>query len=169
MSVNHTRKIVYLGLMVGIAMGLHIFESIIPIPTPVPGAKLGLANIAALYVIIRFGSKEATAVTIVRTVLGSMFGAGLFTPTFYLSFFAGLVSTLAMGICYRLWSKHFSIIGLSTLGALIHNLTQLTVVSFMYDHIGYFTTLPYLLFFALPTGFFVGIVTQQLVNKIPSH
>ena len=84
MSVNHTRKIVYLGLMVGIAMGLHIFESIIPIPTPVPGAKLGLANIAALYVIIRFGSKEATAVTIVRTVLGSMFGAGLLRLLFIL-------------------------------------------------------------------------------------
>lgn len=82
MTVNRTNKVVYLGLMVGIAMGLHIFESLIPIPTPVPGAKLGLANIAALYVIIRFGYKEAVAVTIVRTFLGSMFGAGLFTPTF---------------------------------------------------------------------------------------
>ena len=41
MTVNRTNKVVYLGLMVGIAMGLHIFESLIPIPTPVPGASLG--------------------------------------------------------------------------------------------------------------------------------
>lgn len=166
MTVNRTNKVVYLGLMVGIAMGLHIFESLIPIPTPVPGAKLGLANIAALYVIIRFGYKEAVAVTIVRTFLGSMFGAGLFTPTFFLSFFGGLTSTLVMGICYQLWSKHFSVIGLSTLGAFTHNTTQLAVACFMYEQIGFFYLLPYLLFFAIPTGFFVGIVTQQLVKKI---
>ena len=59
MNTNRTSKLVYLGLMVGIAMALHIAESLIPIPTPVPGAKLGLANIAALYVIVKFGPKEA--------------------------------------------------------------------------------------------------------------
>ena len=164
MTVNRTNKVVYLGLMVGIAMGLHIFESLIPIPTPVPGAKLGLANIAALYVIIRFGYKEAVAVTIVRT-FGSMFGAGLLHLLF-LSFFGGLTSTLVMGICYQLWSKHFRVSGLSTLGAFTHNTTQLAVACFMYEQIGFFYLLPYLLFFAIPTGFFVGIVTQQLVKKI---
>lgn len=70
-----------------------------------------------------------------------------------------------MGICYQLWSKHFSVIGLSTLGAFTHNTTQLAVACFMYEQIGFFYLLPYLLFFAIPTGFFVGIVTQQLVKK----
>lgn len=166
MNTNRTSKLVYLGLMVGIAMALLIAESLIPIPTPVPGAKLGLANIAALYVIVKFGPKEAVVVTVLRTFLGSLFGAGLFTPTFFLSFFGGLISTIVMGVGFQLFANQFSIIGLSVLGALTHNLTQLAVASLMFEQIGFFYLLPYLLFYALPTGFFVGIVTQQLIRKI---
>jgi len=164
MTDSKVRRMVYLGLMVAIAMALHIFESLIPLPTPVPGAKLGLANIVTLYVIIRFGCKEAITVTVIRTTLGAMFGSGLFTPTFFLSFFGGLVSALLMSLVYGLWPTKFSIIGVSLLGALAHNVTQLAVASMMYEQLGFFYLLPYLLFFALPTGFFVGIVTQQMVK-----
>ncbi|MDI9420576.1 MAG: Gx transporter family protein [Bacillota bacterium] len=166
MKVNRTSRLVYLGLMVGVAMALHIIESIIPIPTPIPGAKLGLANTAALFVIVRFSPKDAVIVTVLRTFLGSLYGAGLFTPTFYLSFFGGVISTIVMGIGYWLFRKHISVIGLSVLGALTHNVTQLTVASLMLEQIGFFALMPYLLFYALPTGFFVGIVTQLLTQKI---
>ena len=91
---------------------------------------------------------------------------GLFTPTFFLSFFGGLISTIVMGVGFQLFANQFSIIGLSVLGALTHNLTQLAVASLMFEQIGFFYLLPYLLFYALPTGFFVGIVTQQLIRKI---
>ncbi|HOB07947.1 MAG: Gx transporter family protein [Limnochordia bacterium] len=166
MSTNRTSKLVYLGLMVGIALALHIIESLLPIPAPIPGAKLGLANIAALYVIIRMGTKESVCVTVLRTILGALYGAGLFAPTFLLSFFGGLVSTVVMGLGFSVFQKQFSIIGLSVLGAVTHNVAQLAVASFMFEQIGFFYYLPYLLFYALPTGFFVGIVTQQLAKKI---
>jgi len=166
MNNSRTSKLVYLGLMVGIALALHIIESFLPIPAPVPGAKLGLANIAALYVIIRMGTRDAVIVTILRTTLGALYGAGLFAPTFLLSFAGGVVSTLVMGICHRVFGKHFSIMGLSVLGAVTHNVAQLAAACLMFEQIGFFYYLPYLLFYALPTGFFVGIVTQQLARKI---
>lgn len=164
MGYNGSRKIVYLGLMVGLAMGLQIFESLIPIPTPVPGAKLGLANIISLFVIIKFGIKEAVSITVIRTFLGSLFMGTLFAPTFFLSFFGGIVSALLMGICHKLFGKHFSIIGISVLGSITHNVTQLTIASLMFDEFGFFYLLPYLLAFGIPTGFFVGIVTKQLLR-----
>ncbi|MGB3985588.1 MAG: Gx transporter family protein, partial [Limnochordia bacterium] len=89
-----------------------------------------------------------------------------FAPTFLLSFFGGLVSTVVMGLGFSVFQKQFSIIGLSVLGAVTHNVAQLAVASFMFEQIGFFYYLPYLLFYALPTGFFVGIVTQQLAKKI---
>ena len=161
MSAKNVRRVIYLGLMVGIAISLHIFESIIPLPTPVPGAKLGLANIVALLTILQFGLKEAILVSVIRTFLGSLFNGTLLGPTFYLSLFGGLVSTVVMGLSYKVFNKYFSLIGVSLLGSITHNLTQLSVASIMFSNIGFFYLLPYLLFFALPTGFFVGIVTTR--------
>lgn len=164
MGYNGSRKIVYLGLMIGLAMSLQIFESLIPIPTPVPGAKLGLANIITLFVIVRFGCKEAIVITVIRTFLASLFMGTLFAPTFFLSFFGGLVSAVMMGMCRKLFGKHFSLIGISVLGAITHNVIQLLIASLMLDEFGFFYLLPYLLLFGIPTGFFVGIVTTQMLR-----
>ncbi len=166
MESSNARRIVYLGLMTGLSMGLHIFESMIPVPTNlvVPGAKLGLANIVSLYVIMNFGTKDAVIVAVLRTVLTSLMAGTFLTVTFFFSFFGGLVSALVMGIAYKLFGKHFSMIGISLLGALTHNLTQLLVAAVFIENIGILLYLPYMLLFAVPTGIFVGIVTNQ-VNK----
>lgn len=158
------RKIVHLGLLVSIAMALNLFESIIPLPAPIPGAKLGLANIVTLFVIARFGIKEAVILVALRTFLVSLFSGSLLTPTFFLSFSGGIASSLIMGIVYMLGKKHFSLIGISLLGALTHNVTQLAVAALMLSGIGFFYLLPYLTFYAIPTGLFVGLVTTQMLK-----
>ncbi len=165
--MNHkskTRKLVYLGLMVGMAMGLHIFESMIPIPAPFPGAKLGLANIVTLFVIVNFGPKEAVMVTIMRTLLGSLMTGTFFNITFFLSFAGGVTSSLVMGVAYQFLRDNFSLVGISVLGALTHNVVQVAVAAYFVSTAGIFFYLPYLLLFALPTGFFVGMVTKQMLR-----
>lgn len=164
MAYSSTRRIVYLGLTTGLALGLHIFEALIPMPTDllVPGFKLGLANIVSLYVIMNFGTKDAVVVSILRTILGSLMSGTFLTVTFFFSFFGGLVSAIVMGILYKYGSKYFSMLGISLAGALTHNLTQLLVAAFVIQKMGIFGYLPYMLFFALPTGAFVGLVTAQV-------
>lgn len=166
MAYSKTQRVVYLGLTTGLALGLHIFEALIPMPTDllVPGFKLGLANIVSLYVIMNFGTRDAIVVSILRTVLGSLMSGTFMTVTFFFSFFGGLVSTIVMGLLFRFGSKHFSMLGISLAGALTHNLAQLLVAAFVIQSMGIFGYLPYMLFFALPTGAFVGLVTAQ-VNK----
>lgn len=162
MQRSQARKVVFLGLMIGLAMGLHIFESLLPMPYLFPGAKLGLANIVSLFVIINYGFREALFVTIVRTVLGSLMAGTFFNITFFLSFSGGVFSTLVMGFLYVFVSEHLSLMGLSVLGAISHNLAQIAVAAYIVGTVGIIVYLPYLLVFAVPTGFFVGIVTGQL-------
>lgn len=164
MAYSNTRRVVYLGLTTGLALGLHIFEALIPLPTDliIPGFKLGLANIVSLYVIMNFGTKDAVMVSILRTILGSLMSGTFMTVTFFFSFSGGVVSALLMGLLYKYGSKFFSMLGISLIGALSHNIAQLVVASFVIRTAGIFGYLPYMLFFALPTGAFVGFVTAQV-------
>ena len=166
MAYSHTRRIVYLGLATGLALGLHIFEALIPMPTDVmlPGVKLGLANIVTLYVIMNFGIKDGIVVSILRTLLGSLMSGTFMTPTFYFSFSGGLLSAIIMGLLYKYGSKYFSMMGISLVGALTHNLAQLGVAALMIEQSLIVMYLPVMLFAALPTGAFVGLVTGR-VNK----
>jgi heptaprenyl diphosphate synthase len=163
---SRTRRVVYLGLATGLAMALHIFEGIIPMPTDliVPGFKLGLANIITLYVVVNFGMRDAISVSILRTTLGSLLGGTFMTPTFFFSFAGGLASAIVMALFYKYGSRLFSMLGISLIGAVTHNVAQLMVASVVIETVSIFAYLPYMLFFALPTGAFVGLVTGQ-VNK----
>lgn len=164
MTHSNTRRVVYLGLTTGLALGLHIFEALIPLPTDlvVPGFKLGLANIVSLYVIMNFGTKDAVTVAILRTILGSLLSGTFMTVTFFFSFSGAIVSSLIMGFLYKYATKYFSMLGISLIGALTHNLAQLIVASFVIQTWGIFSYLPYMLVFALPTGAIVGLVTAQV-------
>lgn len=166
MAHSNTRRVVYLGLATGLALGLHIFEAMIPMPTDlvVPGFKLGLANIVTLYVIMNFSVRDALAVSILRTVLGSLLSGTFMTVTFFFGFAGGLISAVVMGLFYKYGSRYFSMLGISLVGAVTHNLAQLSVAALVIRTAGIFGYLPYMLFFALPTGAFVGLVTGK-VNK----
>ncbi len=165
MSISNTQKTIHLGLMVGLAMGLHVFESFLPLPYLFPGAKLGLANIVTLYVIVSFGIKEAVLISVLRTVLGSLLIGTLLNITFFLGFFGGLASALVMGILHHLFRDHVSLVGISIIGALTHNITQVGVAAYFLGTLGFFFYLPYLLIFSLPTGLFVGVATAGLLRK----
>lgn len=171
MAKGAAHRPVYLGLASGLALGLHLFEALIPLPTElvVPGFKLGLANIVSLYVLLNFGIKEALSVSVLRTVLGSLLSGTFMTVTFFFSFFGGLVSTLIMGLLLQFASAYFSVLGISLAGALAHNLTQLTVAALVVRTAGIFGYLPYMLFFALPTGAFVGLVAWQVQKRFPKQ
>ena len=77
---NNTRRLTYLALTVSFALILSFIESRIPAFVAIPGVKMGLANIAVIFTLYKFGIKEAAAVSLVRVVLVSMlFG----TPILY--------------------------------------------------------------------------------------
>lgn len=156
--MTKTRKLTLLSILIAQALVLHIIEGMLPVPMPVPGVKLGLANIITFITIILFGIKEALIVVVGRTFLGSLLGGTFLTFLFSLS--GGLLSTLMMAWVYKRGGKLFSIPSISILGAVFHNIGQIAVASMVIANINLFFYLPVLIFSGVTTGLFIGLIVQ---------
>lgn len=163
--MSSVKKIVLLGLLISQALVLSIIESWIQIPVPVPGVKLGLANIITVVVIVYFGFREALTVVIVRCVLTSFFGGGGWM-FFFFSAAGGILSTMIMSILYKTGRNKFSLTGISIAGAITHNIGQLLVAAFFMRDLAVAVYLPVLLVSGCIMGFFVGFVSNLLVNAL---
>ncbi|WP_455542889.1 Gx transporter family protein [Intestinibacter sp.] len=159
-----TKKMVFLGLMVGYSLILYILETYIPNPFIVffPGAKLGLTNIVTLVSLLIFGFKETFIIVTVRVILSSIFAG----PISYLLFSVGgaYLSLILMYLVSRV--KRFSTVGVSIVGAIGHNIGQLLVASVLVENLLMITYLPFMLVTSLVTGFFVGLVSQFCYSKM---
>jgi len=158
-----------IALLVALACVLQIIESLIP--HPIPGLRLGLANIITLIALVNLGFGYALEITILRTLLSSFMVGTFMSPAFILSFSAGLTSTLIMGLLYWLsrLSRYrlFSIVGISIAGALLHNLVQLYLAYLiLVKHPGIFVFLPWLCIGAVFTGWVTGIIAGKVCSML---
>lgn len=68
-------------MLAAFALVLSYVETFIPLPIPIPGAKIGLANIAILIALETTGAKSAFAIAVIKTlVTGFMFGSPVMIP-----------------------------------------------------------------------------------------
>lgn len=155
---------VILSLLVSQALVLHVIERMIPVPIPIPGVKLGLANVISLFTIIIFGWKESMLVVFLRTILGSFFGGGV--SSFLYSFTGGILSTIMMALLYKYFKNVFSIIAISVVGAVFHNVGQILIASLVVSNINLFYYLPVLLISAVITGIFIGLTVQYTMKPL---
>lgn len=165
--MNNIKKLIFLSLLVALGLVLSILESFIPLPFIAPGAKLGLANIIVLSTLIIFGYKDALIVAILRSITFSL-ATGSITSLFY-SLTGSLLSLIAMYFAYRFLSNLFSIIGISIIGAVFHNIGQIGVASIIMQNIKIFSYLPVMNLVSLFTGYFVGLsalYTTKYLSKI---
>jgi len=163
-----TRSTILLGLLIAIAGILHIVESWLPLPLPLPGAKLGLANVISLVALVCFGWRQALCVAIGRVLLGSAFSGVLLGPTFVMSLSGAVGSLLVMGYAWHYWRPYLSIIGISVLGSFVHNTIQLSIASLLVSSYGVLWYLPWLTLFALPTGIATGMCAAVFLNRADS-
>ncbi|MFW6007359.1 MAG: Gx transporter family protein [Halanaerobiales bacterium] len=167
--MTKTKKIIIIGLLVGIGLVLNIVESMIPMSFVVPGAKLGLSNVVNLIGLVIFGFVGGFQIFLLRVILGSLLIGTFMTITFYLSFVGGLLGYLMMGFVYYVFKDKFSLLGISVIGAVFHNIGQIITAYILIDNPGIFYYLPYLVLLAIPTGIGVGLVTLFTVDYLPSR
>jgi len=160
-----TRRLTMTAILVGLASVLHAVEALMPLPYVVPGAKLGLANIVALYAVMSLGLGQALAISFLRTLLGGLMSGTFLNFGYYLSTSGALVSTLVMYAIYRMGQGRISVVGVSVAGAFTHNLVQLLVAALLMQQTGVLFYLPALLLFAIPTGIFIGLVAARLMRS----
>ena len=92
------------------AIGLHIFEAVIP--SPLPGVKPGIANIVTLYVLYEYGFATAAWVSLLRVFASSLLLGQFLSPTFVLSLCGAIFSLGALFFAQHLPKKYFSAITL---------------------------------------------------------
>ena len=160
-----TRKLVQLAMLTSLGLALHIIEGIIPNPFMgiAPGAKLGLANIIGLITLVIYGFRYALTVNLLRCFIAGM-ASGAITSMMY-SMAGAFTSTVLMWFAYRYFKKYLSLIGVSVLGALGHNIAQLTVAAIIINNIRIFTYLPIMMLTSIFTGIFIGLTANFTVTK----
>lgn len=155
-------RVTRLALLIAVGAVLHWLEATVPAPIPVPGAKLGLANIVTLYAIVVWGFSGGLYVAAGRSVLGSLIGGTFGTVGFAMSFFGAVVSAAVMWLMFKL---PVGPLGVSIVGALAHNMTQLTVFALITRYAGVFFYTPYLVLLALPAGLTTGLIAIFFLRR----
>ncbi len=163
------RKAEKIAVLVAFACVLQIAESMIP--HPIPGLRLGLPNMLTLTALILLGFGPAMEVAVLRTLLSSFIMGTFMSPSFLLSFSGAVISTLVMGLFYRLSGSHhffrLSVIGISIIGAFTHNLVQLSLAYLLLvKHTGIFVFFPWLSIGAVATGWVVGTATGGVCRRL---
>ena len=161
---SRTKKLAILALFAALALGIYGLESLIPNPFPIPGIKLGLANIVTLVVLKRFGIREAALVLTVRILLSSLlFGNGV---TLLYSAAGGLLC-LAIEFAINSFLKGKALFVTAVFGALFHNAGQLIVALFLTKVINVMVYAPYLGISAILTGLFTGLCAYYTLKLLP--
>ena len=154
MRRSKTSQLTICALLIAVALVLSYMERFIPLQMliPLPGIKLGLANIVTVMALYFFGEKHAFTILVLRCVLGSVFGGGISGLAFSLT--GGLLAMTTMSIVRRIGL--FSVYGVSILGAAAHNIGQICVAMFLMNSVYVAGYLPYLLAVSVFTGMATG-------------
>ena len=150
-----------------IALALSYLEAILPLNAaiPVPGVKLGLANLAVLVTAHRHGVPAAAAVSVSRVILSSLLFGSVSSMVFSLS--GTLCSMLTLAILFPFRGRVFSYIGLSAACAAAHSTGQiLCAVLWMHEN-ALFGYLPVLLILAVLSGTLTGAGANLLADRLP--
>lgn len=161
--MRNNRKLIYLSLLSAMGIVLGLFESMIPLPVAIPGARLGLSNMVVLVTIVSIGYKEGFIVSIFKTVLLALVTGAV--SSFFFSFAGAILSTIAMVLSHKFLRKYLSLIGISEIGSFFHNLGQVLVASFIMKTTAIFAYLPILVILGIFTGFFVGLASIYITNN----
>lgn len=157
-----TKKLTLLSLLTAIALTIFMVEAQIPALVPIPGIKMGLANIVTVFTVFAIGSREAAAVLFVRIFLGAVF-AGNFSTIFYSA--AGGACAIAVTILLKkiLTQKQLWVAG--ALGAIAHSIGQMAMAITLTSTPGLIAYLPVMIVVSIITGTFTGLCAQLLVNR----
>lgn len=156
---------VYIAMLAAQGLVISLVERMIPSPFAVaPGAKLGLANLVTIIAIFTLPAKQSSQVVLLRVVLTMLIGGTL--STFLYSFAGAILSYLVMVLLKGLGPQRVSIIGISVMGGMAHNIGQLTMAALLAKSWAVLNYLPILSFSGLLAGFAVGFVGNFLLHRV---
>ena len=153
------------ALLAALALAIAALESLLPVPAPVPGMKLGLSNIVTVLAAFWLGPAEAVIVFLVRVVLASALTGQLSALPFSL---AGGVLALAITLAFARFAPPAYIRLCSMAGAVAHNVGQIGVAVLVTVTPAIAFYLPVLMVVGLATGFVTGTAADAVFVRVPT-
>lgn len=160
---SDTRKLALMALFTAIALGIFALEAQLPSLVPVPGVKLGLANIVTLVAIYIIGKKEAGIILLMRIFLGALFAASPSTLLYSLS--GGILAYISMLVLTKFIPEERMWV-ISAIAAVFHNAGQLLACALIVKTPGVMAYAPVLFASGIITGIFTGIAAKYLVKAL---
>ncbi len=157
-----TKKIVQLALLTAVALILFVIEAQIPAIVPIPGVKIGLANIVTVFAVFTVGSKQAAAVLFCRVFLGAVF-AGNFSTIFFSAAGGACAIAVTIGLKRVVTRRQLWVAG--CLGAIAHSIGQMAAAVAITQTPSILLYLPVLIAISVVTGCFTGLCAQVMLNR----
>lgn len=160
------RRLTTLALLTTIALTIFVVESAIPTFIPIPGVKLGLANIVTLFALKRYRISDAAIVLGMRIVLATIFTGQ--AVSFIYSASGGFLCLVVMAAVNKLLKGNYIFLT-GILGAVSHNVGQILAAFFVLRLSGIFAYMPFLMISGIVTGMFTGLVCYFADIYIPKN
>ena len=159
-----TKQLTLCALLTATALALSYLENLFPLSLaiPIPGVKLGLANIVTVFALYALGPAQALMILTARCLLGAMFAGNANALLF--SLLGGFAAMLAMILLVRL--ERFSVYGVSIGGAAAHNCGQMAAAVLTLGSAAPLYYLPVLLAVSLAAGALTGLVAGSLFQAL---
>jgi heptaprenyl diphosphate synthase len=161
-----TRRLTRMAVLTAVALTIFVVELQLPSLTPIPGVKLGLANIVTVYAMFTLGPADTLCVLLARILLGSFFAGQIMALLYSLA--GGLLCYLVMLLLRRILTvKQIWVCGV--LGAVAHNVGQIAVAILLTRTPALVYYLPVLLVSGILSGAFTGLCAQFVANRLPQR
>lgn len=160
MNNNKAKRIALYGMMVALAFTFSYLESLIPFDFAIPGVKLGLANLVVVVALYIMKPGEAFSIAIIRILLSGLTFGNVYSLAYSLC--GGILSFIVMLLVKK---TKLSVIGVSMLGGICHNIGQIIVAAIVMEtaRIAYY--LPVLLVAGLITGLLLGVISKLVIGR----
>ena len=162
MKKNKAERNAILGVIGAFAAILSYIEALISFGIFIPGAKLGLANVAVVIVMYIYGYKDAFLVNIVRIVVVGLLFSNMFSIIFSVA--GATISYITMVILKK--TDIFSPVGLSVAGGVAHNVGQIIIAIFIINSYSVINYLPILMLAGIICGFIIGIIALMVIKYL---
>ena len=156
------RRLLILAFFTACGLVLAWLERMIPMPTVVPGLKLGLANAAVIIVLQLCGARNALAVSAARILLVNLL-FGSISGLLY-SACGALLSLLGMWLLER--TRRFGTVGISAAGGVLHNIGQIGAACLMVTSTAPLAYLPLLCLGGAVCGSAIGVLSAIVIRRI---
>ena len=160
--MSRTKTIALLGVFAAFAVMLSFLERLLPAPVPLPGIKLGLANIIIIVSLYRFGAREALTVQVLRILMFAVLFGGIGSAMY--SFAGGLLSLGVMVLFKKLGV--FSVAGVGIVGGVFHNIGQIIIASLVVQSASLMMFIPALIISGQVAGLVTGLVAYYVLIRL---